>query len=82
MSESNIRTVARLLTALDEIERKILNEALPCAGHLKIIPEMGELWQKLEDAGLAAREFLNNHNAVIEPNMNKGFNHWPSYGDK
>ena len=67
MPESNIRATVRLLTALGEIERLILNEALPCAAHLRLANECGELWQKLEETGIAAREFLAGHNVVIEP---------------
>lgn len=67
MPESNMKSVARLIVALAETERIISNEALPCAAHLKLTQEGGELWQKLEDAAIAARTFLDNHNAVIEP---------------
>lgn len=64
---SNIRTVARLITAITEIDQLIHNEALPCAAYLKLRDEGGDIWQKFEAAGLAAREFLNNHNVTIEP---------------
>lgn len=72
MPESNIRTVARLVAALEEVEKRILNEALPCAAYLRLTQEGGELWQKLEDARLAVRAFLDNHNAVIEPVKEQG----------
>lgn len=67
--QSNIGAHLRLLTALQGIERLALNDALPCAAHLGFTNQDGnaELWQKLQDAAIAAREFLNNHNLAIEP---------------
>lgn len=67
MSKSNITQTVMPLDSLMTISSQIQNVALPCATYLKLAREGGELWQKLEDAALAAREFLNNHNAVIEP---------------
>lgn len=67
MSTSNIIATVRLLHAIQEIERLTLNEALPCAAYLELITGDDDIWQKLEDVGIAAREFLNNHNAIIEP---------------
>lgn len=66
MPEPNIRTVARLVAALEEVEKRILS------AYLRLTQEGGELWQKLEDAGLAVRAFLDNHNAVIEPVKEQG----------
>lgn len=66
MPESNIRATARLINGLDEIEKLILNEVLPAAAYLKL-PVANGLWSLLEETGTATREFLNNHNAVIEP---------------
>ncbi len=73
MNTSDTIAKVRLLHAIQEIERLTFNEVLPCAAYLKLEAEggNGEIWQKITDAGLAAREFLNNHNVTIEPKKGK-----------
>lgn len=69
MSTSDTIAKVRLLHAIQEIERLTFNEVLPCAAYLKLEAEggNGDIWRKIADAGLAAREFLNNHDVTIEP---------------